>query len=140
MVNDRDIEQINQSIVSFFNEDPELSKMLMRDDVRDNSMMIEIADKKRHSGFIIRGTKAEIIHSSMDRPTVKFTIASKDVYYLMIEDIISGADVRSLITAMIFSNYPKIIVDPPIENAGMFHTEFLLQLFSHWQRKMIGGK
>jgi len=140
MVNDRDIEQINKSIVSFFNEDPELSKMLMRDDVRDNSMMIEIADKKRPSGFMIRGTKAEIIHSKMDSPTVKFTIASKDVYYLMIEDIISGADVRSLITAMIFSNYPKIIVDPAIENAGMFHTEFLLQLFSHWQRKIIGGK
>jgi len=140
MVNDRDIEQINQSIVSFFNEDPELSKMLMRDDVRENSMMIEIADKKRHSGFIIRGNKADIIHSNMDSPTVKFTIASKDVYYLMIEDIISGADVRSLITAMIFSNYPKIIVDPPIENAGMFHTEFLLQLFSQWQRKIMRGK
>lgn len=139
MVSDRDIEDINKSIVAFFNEDDELSKMLMSDDVRDNSMMIEIADKRRPAGFVIRGGKADIIRGAVDSPTVKFTFSSKDIYYLMIEDIINGADVRSLITAMIFSNYPKIVVDPPIESTGMYHTELLLQIFSRWAEKMIGG-
>lgn len=135
MVSDIDIEDINKSVVAFFNEDPELSQMLMSDDVRENSMIVEIFDKRRPSGFLIRGNKATIIHGAVDSPTVKFTVASKDIYYLMIEDIINGADVRSLILSMVMSHYPKIMMTPPVEKA-LYHLEFLLQLFEKWAKKI----
>lgn len=140
MVSDLDIEEINKSIVAFFNEDADLSKILAGDEIRNNSMMIEIIGNMRASGFVIRGSKAEIIRGKMEKPTVKFTIARREDYYLMIEDILSGVDVRNLIATMVFSYYPKMVMDPPVEHSGVYHLEGLLQILSQWQEKMLGTK
>jgi len=139
MVSDLDIEEINKSIVAFFNEDAELSEAITSEEVKQNVMVVEIIGKRRASGFVIRGNKAEIIKGTVENPTVKFTVSSKDTYYLMIEDILNGANIRGLLTAMILSHYPKMVMEPPVEKAGMYHLESLVQIFELWSEKMAGG-
>lgn len=140
-VSDRDIDRINQSIVDSMNDLGALDMFLDDEpDGRDNTMVVRIEDKTRgYSGFCIRGNKAEMVKSVRD-PTVSFVVVSKEWYYLFIEDILLNADVRSLMMTAIYSKYPRIRVDPPLEECGSWHVEALLQLFESWQEKMLGGE
>ena len=138
-ISDADIDQINKSIVDSMNELGALDMFLKEcPDGRDNTMVVKIKDKKRgYAGFCIRGNKAEMI-KSISNPTVEFSVISKEWYYLFIEDILMNASVRSLMMTAIYSKYPRIAVKPPIEQAGSWHVEALLQIFETWQKKMLG--
>jgi hypothetical protein len=139
-VSDRDIDKINQSIVDSMNDLGALD-MFLKDvpDGRDNTMVVRIQDKKAgYSGFCIRGNKAEMI-KNVSNPTVEFLVKSKEWYFLFIEDILLNAEVRSLMMTAIFSKYPRITVNPPLEKCGSWHVEALLQIFELWQKNMLGG-
>ncbi len=140
-VSDRDIDKINQSIVDSMNDLGALDMFLDEvKDGQDNTMVVRIEDKRSgYSGFCIKGTKAEMIKNVRD-PTVEFIVKSKEWYYLFIEDILLNADVRSLMMTAIYSKYPRIRVDPPLEQCGSWHVEALLQIFETWQEKMLGGE
>jgi len=140
-VSDRDIDKINLSIVESMNELGALD-MFLSDipDGRDNTMVVRIKDKKSgYSGFCIRGNKAEMV-KNIPNPTVEFVVVSKEWYFLFIEDILLNADVRSLMMTAIYSKYPRIAVNPPLEQCGSWHVEALLQIFERWQKKMLGGE
>jgi hypothetical protein len=140
VVSDKDVDKINQSIVDSMNDLGALD-MFLRDvpDGRENTMVVRIEDKTRgYSGFCIRGDKAEMV-KNVRNPTVQFIVVSKEWYYLFIEDILMNADVRSLMMTAIYSKYPRIRVDPPLEECGSWHVEALLQLFEAWQESMLGG-
>lgn len=139
-VSDRDVDKINQSIVDSMNELGALDMFLAEvPDGRDNTMAVRIMDKKSgYSGFCIRGNKAEMI-KNISKPTVEFVVISKEWYFLFIEDILINADVRSLMMTAIYSKYPRITVNPPLEQCGSWHVEVLLQIFETWQKKMLGG-
>lgn len=139
-VSDRDIDHINQSIVDSMNELGALD-MFLKDvpDGHENTMVVSIKDKKAgYSGFCIRGNKAEMV-KNVPNPTVEFIVVSKEWYFLFIEDILLNAEVRSLMMTAIFSKYPRITVNPPLENCGSWHVEALLQIFEIWQKNMLGG-
>jgi len=140
-ISDADIDKINKSIVDSMNELGALDMFLEEvPDGRDNTMVVKINDKKRgYTGFCIRGNKAEMI-KSVPNPTVEFIVVSKEWYFLFIEDILLNADVRSLMMTAIYSKYPRITVNPPIEQAGSWHVEALLQIFETWQKKMLGDE
>lgn len=139
-ISDKDIDNINKSIVDSMNELGALDMFLNQCPEGDtNTMVLKIKDKKRgYSGFCIRGNKAEMV-KDVPNPTVVFTVISKKWYYLFIEDILLNSNVRSLMMTAIFSKYPRIEMTPPIENAGSWHVEALLQIFEGWQDKMLGG-
>ena len=140
-VSDRYIDKINLSIVESMNELGALD-MFLSDipDGRDNTMVVRIKDKKSgYSGFCIRGNKAEMV-KNIPNPTVEFVVVSKEWYFLFIEDILLNADVRSLMMTAIYSKYPRIAVNPPLEQCGSWHVEALLQIFERWQKKMLGGE
>jgi len=138
VVSDHEIDVINKEIVDFFNSDPELSRMLLKDDVRGNTLLVEIIDKKRgYKGFLISGDKAQMVRN-VDNPSVIFQFATKASFFLLIEDVLAGMDVRSLILSMTVSHYPQIVVIPPIEKSGIYHVEVLIQLFERWAKKVRG--
>lgn len=139
-VSDRDIDKINQSIVDSMNDLGALDMFLKEEpDGKDNTMVVRIKDKKAgYSGFCIRGNKAEMI-KNVSKPTVEFLVVSKEWYYLFIEDILLEADVRSLMMTAIYSKYPRITVNPPLEECGSWHVEALLQIFEAWQKNVLGG-
>ena len=138
-VSDRDIDKINQSIVDSMNDLGALDMFLSEvPDGRDNTMVVRIQDKKvGYSGFCIRAGKAEMI-KNVSKPTVEFIVVSKEWYFLFIEDILLNADVRSLMMTAIYSKYPRITVNPPLEECGSWHVEALLQIFEAWQKNMLG--
>lgn len=139
-VSDRDIDNINRSIVDSMNDLGALNTFLKDEpDGHDNTMVVRIQDKKAgYSGFCIRGDKAEMV-KNVSAPTVEFIVVSKEWYYLFIEDILLNADVRSLMMTAIYSKYPRIAVNPPLEQCGSWHVEALLQIFESWQKSMLGG-
>lgn len=139
-VSDRDIDKINQSIVDSMNDLGALDMFLDEvPDGNDNTMVVKIKDKKSgYSGFCIRGDKAEMI-KNISKPNVEFIVTTKEWYFLFIEDILMNADVRSLMMTAIYSKYPRIIVEPPLEQCGSWHVEALLQIFERWQTKMLDG-
>lgn len=138
-VSDKDIDDVNKSIVESMNELGAMDTFLDQyPDGQDNTMVVRIKDKKRgYSGFCIRGNKAEMV-KTVQNPDVEFIVVSKEWYYLFIEDLLLNANVRSLMMTAIYSKYPRIEVNPPLEQAGSWHVEALLQIFETWQNKMLG--
>ena len=139
-ISDRQIDEINESIVDSMNDLGALDMFLEEDpDGSSNTMVLSIKDKKRgYTGFSINGDKAEMV-KNVPNPTVEFVVISKDWYYLFIEDILLNANVRSLLMTAIYSKYPRIEVQPTLEEAGSWHVERLLQIFETWQTKMLEG-
>lgn len=137
-VSDKDIDDINKSIVDSMNELGAMDMFLDQyPDGYDNTMVVRIKDKKRgYSGFCIRGNKAEMV-KTVQNPNVEFIVVSKEWYYLFIADLLLNANVRSLMMTAIYSKYPRIEVNPPIEQAGSWHVEALLQIFETWQKKIL---
>ncbi|MEA3340028.1 MAG: hypothetical protein U9R15_08685 [Chloroflexota bacterium] len=138
-VSDKDIDDINRSIVESMNELGAMDSFLEKyPDGGENTMAVMIKDKKRgYSGFCIRGNKAELV-KTVQNPNVEFIVVSKEWYYLFIEDLLLNANVRSLLMTSIYSKYPRIEVNPPVEQAGSWHVEALLQIFETWQKNMLG--
>jgi len=140
-VTDKDIDNINKSIVESMNELGAMDSFLDKyPDGRDNTMVVRIKDKKRgYSGFCIRGNKAELV-KTVQNPNVEFIVISKEWYYIFIADLLLNANVRSLLMTSIYSKYPRIEVNPPIEQAGSWHIEALLQIFETWQKMILGNE
>jgi len=138
-VSDKDIDEINKSIVESMNELGAMDSFLDQyPEGQENTMVVRIKDKKRgYTGFCIRGNKAEMVKTVQD-PNVEFIVVSKEWYYLFIEDLLLNANVRSLLMTSIYSKYPRIEVNPPLERSGSWHVEALLQIFETWQTKMLG--
>jgi len=138
-VTDKDIDEINRSIVESMNDLGAMDSFLDKyPEGGGNTMAVTIKNKKRgYSGFCIRGNKAELV-KTVQNPNVEFIVISKEWYYLFIADLLLNANVRSLLMTSIYSKYPRIEVNPPVEQAGSWHVEALLQIFETWQKKILG--